>query len=514
MYEVRDLKLPIGFDDNIVKDAIGSFLKIDKNKILSVKKLKLSLDSRREVCYVLSAAFDYDGKINSPKVKEYVDVKYEVKNAKSSLRPVVVGFGPAGVFAALGLAMAGLKPIVLERGDRMDVRREKVEKFNLTGVLDKESNVQFGEGGAGAFSDGKLNSGIRDDRCKFVKETFVKFGASEDVNYLAKPHIGTDKLQIVLPNIRKEIERLGGSVRFNHKVVDILVSEGKITGLVVEANEKFVIDTADVVLATGHSARDIFCLMKRYGVVMEQKPFAMGVRIEHLREDVDNVQHKGVKGLSAADYKLACHLDNGRSVFTFCNCPGGEVINSSSEEGGIVVNGMSNYARNNVNTNSAVLVNVTPSDFPSEDVLAGVELQRKYERLAFKVGAGNPPCQLLKDFKKGVKSTKIGKITPSVKRYTLANLRGCLPKFVADSLVLGLENFDKKLKGFNDGDSVLTGVETRSSSPVRILRDEGFESSVKGLYPSGEGAGYAGGIMSAAVDGLKIAEKIIDKYQI
>jgi len=514
MYEVRDLKLPIGFDDNIVKDTIGSFLKIDKNNIGKIKKLKLSLDSRREVKYVLSVAFEYDGNINSPKVKPYKEYHYTVKNAVSKVKPVVIGFGPAGVFSALSLAMAGLNPIVLERGDRMDVRREKVAKFNETGKLDEDSNVQFGEGGAGAFSDGKLNSGIKDDRCKFVRETFVRFGASEDVNYLSKPHVGTDKLQIVLPNIRKEIERLGGTVLFNHKVVDFVIKGGKITGLVVDNGERYVINASDVVLATGHSARDVFQSLKNHGVSMEQKAFSMGVRVEHKREDIDRVQHNGVKGLPSADYKLAVHLDNGRSVYTFCNCPGGEVINSSSERGGLVVNGMSNYARNDENTNSAVLVNVTPSDFPSSDVLSGVALQRKYEQLAYKVGGGNPPCQLLGDFEKGVKSTKIGKIKPSVKRYTLANLRECLPSFVVDGLLEGFCLFDKKLQGFNDGEAVLTGVETRSSSPVRVLRDSEYESSVKGLYPAGEGAGYAGGIMSAAVDGLKIAEKIIEKYEV
>ncbi len=449
------------------------------------------------------------------------------------VQPIIVGSGPAGLFAGLILASAGLKPIILERGDSAEIRYQKVLNFRKNRVLDADSNIQFGEGGAGTFSDGKLNTLTKDYRNNFVKEVFHKFGATEDILYLNKPHIGTDKLLEIIPNIRNEIIRLGGKVLFNHKVTDFILEDGKITALKVDNNgNELMLQASDVILATGHSARDIFYTLDSIGANMEQKPFSIGIRIEHPREFINAIQYgedlvkkySSLTGnlannycenneiLPTADYKLSCHLDNGRSVYTFCMCPGGEVVNASSEQGYLVTNGMSNYSRMSRNSNSAVLVNVVPSDFHSNDVLAGVEFQRKYEKLAYELTDNFlVPCQLVGDFIMDKPTTKLGEVIPTPE-YQFAELKNCLPDFATKSLKQGILEFDKKMKGFSRADAVMLGVETRTSSPVRIVRNCDYESNILGLYPCGEGAGYAGGIMSAAVDGIKVAEKLIEKY--
>ena len=542
MYKIT-LNLPIGFDTAVIKESIGSFLQINPDFIEFVKLLKLSLDSRKkQIHYLATVVFDLACKdfsmqefenskrvvaklIKRGKIENYIakpSYIVPVASAKPINPPIIVGSGPCGLFAGLILARAGLNPIILERGDSADVRYQKIQDFKRNRVLDTSSNIQFGEGGAGTFSDGKLNTLTKDYRNTFVKEVFYKFGATEDILYLNKPHIGTDKLLQIIPNIRNEIIRLGGKVLFNHKVTGFVVDNGKISALKVDNNDKqLVFDATDVVLATGHSARDIFKTLVNIGANLEQKPFSIGVRIEHPRQLINNIQYgkdliqqfadNNIE-LPTADYKLSCHLPNGRSVYTFCMCPGGEVVNASSEQGYLVTNGMSNYARMSDNSNSALLVNVTPADFQSNDVLAGVEFQRKYEKLAYNLTKNYLiPCQLVGDFISDKMSTKLGEVVPSVE-YQFAELKDCLPDFAVDSLKQGIVEFDKKMKGFYKTDAVLLGVETRTSSPVRIVRNKDYESNVLGLYPSGEGAGYAGGIMSAAVDGIKVAEKLIEKY--
>ena len=429
-------------------------------------------------------------------------------------RPVVVGLGPAGLFAGLTLAEAGLDPIVIERGRPVDQREKDVEAFWNGGALDPMSNVQFGEGGAGAFSDGKLNSGIKDPRCRRVLETLHAAGAPEEILYQAKPHIGTDNLKRTVKGIRERIIALGGTVRFETTLTGLRVEGDQITGAVVDDGE--VIPTRHVILAVGHSARDTFEWLNEMGVRMSRKPFAIGARIEHRQADINRAQYGRFAdhpALGAADYKLSVHLPGGRSVYTFCMCPGGMVVAAASEAGGAVVNGMSLFARDGENANSALLVNVLPEDFGEGDVLAGVRFQREWERAAFIAGGSDyrAPAQRVGDFLKGVPSERGGKVVPSYRPgVKWGSLDECLPGFVTDALREALPLLDRKLRGFSDPDAVLTGVETRSSSPVRIERDgETLNGSIRGLYPCGEGAGYAGGIMSAAVDGMRCAEAII-----
>jgi uncharacterized FAD-dependent dehydrogenase len=442
----------------------------------------------------------------------YINKEYEWKKAENTPQnsPVVVGFGPCGMFCALALARAGLKPIVIERGKDADSRQKDVNEFLSGGKLNPESNVQFGEGGAGTFSDGKLNSGIKDPRCRAVLKEFVSHGANPKILTDAKPHIGTDILVDVVKNIRKEIISLGGTVFFETKLEKINTYNNKVSSIIASGKE---IICDKVILATGHSARDVFSFLKESGVEMERKPFSVGVRIEHLQEEINKALYGKFynhPNLSAADYKLAVHLENGRGVYTFCMCPGGEVINSSSEEGGIAVNGMSYSRRDGVNANSAVLVGVNPDDFSGDDVLAGCEFQREIEQKAYNIANGKVPITTVGQLVFG-EEFEVTHVKPTVKpEYVFCDLSEIYPNFIVDSLKQGLLEFDKKIKGFASKSAVITAPETRSSSPVRIVRDENFQStSLKGLYPAGEGAGYAGGIMSAAVDGLKIAENII-----
>ena len=432
-------------------------------------------------------------------------------------RPVVVGMGPAGLFAGLELARAGLNPLVIERGRPVEARARDVETFWKTGRLDPLSNVQFGEGGAGAFSDGKLNSGIKDPRCRRVLETLHAAGAPEEILWEAKPHIGTDKLKIAVRGLRDQIRLLGGEVRFETTLTGLRVENGRVTGAELNGGEIF--DTNHVILAVGHSARDTFEWLHAMGVSMSPKPFAIGARIEHRQADINRAQYgkfAGHPALGAADYKLSVHLPGGRAVYTFCMCPGGVVVAAASEAGGAVVNGMSLFARDGENANSALLVNVTPADFDGDDPLAGVRFQREWERAAFLAGGADyhAPAQTVGDFLKGVPSEHGGRVRPSYRPgVKWSSLDACLPGFVTGALRQALPLLDRKLRGFASPEAVFTGVETRSSSPVRIERDQNCVASLAGLYPCGEGAGYAGGIMSAAVDGMRCAEAVMNSAQ-
>lgn len=432
---------------------------------------------------------------------------------RSSLPPVVVGMGPAGLFAALFLARNGLPCIVLERGQDVDRRTLDVSSFWGSGRLDENSNVQFGEGGAGTFSDGKLTTGTHDPRISAVLDTLVEAGAPADVKYSHKPHIGTDVLREVVKTIRGELIALGCDIRFGHRLVGLISSAGALEELEVEGPEgrsRLVCDT--LVLAPGHSARDTFAMLRDAGIPMERKKFAIGVRVEHLQRDI-SVQQYGPAWeiLPPADYKLACHLPNGRSAFTFCVCPGGEVVAAASQQSGVVTNGMSRRARNGTNINGGLLVGVGPEDFPAGDVLSGVRFQEAWEQAAFCLGGGGfqAPAQRVEDFLKNRPSEGPGGIQPTYRPGVVwTDLSPCLPGYVSDTLAQAIPQLDRKLRGFATPDGVLTGVETRSSSPVRILRDERFQSALRGLYPCGEGAGYAGGIVSAAVDGIRVAEAV------
>lgn len=525
MLRINGISLPLDYDEDILKRAAAKAININSNEIKHITLHKRSVDARKKNNLHFEATVDIELQSgedriaekcsNAVKVEEYI---YELPISKPlAKRPVIIGCGPCGLFAALILAQAGQKPIILERGQDVDKRSTDVSSFLLTRSLNTESNIQFGEGGAGTFSDGKLTTGTKDKRIRKVLNEFAAHGAPEEILYLAKPHIGTDKLKTTIKNIRNHIISLGGEVFFGAKLTDINSDNGKVTSVQYKKNgERYTIETDNVILAVGHSARDTFRLLQEKKIAMEQKPFAMGVRIEHLQEQISKQQYGDFYNspyLSAADYKLAVHLKNGRGVFTFCMCPGGTVVAAASETGHLVTNGMSEFARDGINANSALLVGISADDFGSDDILAGVTLQRKLEKDAFTLGGENynAPVQRVCDFMNKQKSLSLGGVTPSYRPgYELTNLDLCLPSFMTDPLRDGLTLMDKRLNGFADGDAVLTAVESRSSSPVRILRDETMNSlSLKGLYPCGEGAGYAGGIMSAAVDGIKAAEIIL-----
>lgn len=529
MLRVSNIKLDINDSLDNIKDLILKKLKISEKELVKYKIYKESIDARRkgkiEFVYTVDVQIKNEKNIlKKSKIKDVVEVKeknykdVESGNEVLNNRPVIVGSGPAGLFASLVLAQRGYRPILLERGLDVDTRTKDIDSFWEEGKFNSKSNVQFGEGGAGTFSDGKLTTRIKDIRCRKVLEELVNFGAPEEILYSYKPHVGTDILKEVVKNIRKEIIRLGGEVKFDAKVTDISIEKGHIKSVVVNESER--IESDAVILAIGHSARDTYEMLYERGVKITQKPFAIGARIEHPQELINKAQYKEFAGhprLGAADYRLVEHTSNGRTIYTFCMCPGGSVIASASEDGQVVTNGMSEHARDKENANSAVLVNVTPEDFESNHPLAGVHFQEKYEKLAFELGGKNynAPIQLVGDFINDKISEKLGTVTPSYKPgYKFVDLRDCLPKFVCETMKEGLLILDKKLNGFAMNDAILTGVETRSSAPIRIVRDEeSLESiNVSGFYPSGEGAGYAGGIVTAAVDGIKCAEKIISKY--
>lgn len=527
LLKISGLKLPLGFKETQLRSAAAKKLRLPERAVGSVKLVKKSVDARKKdnVHFVCAVEAEIDGderrllaKIKDNSVQKAVPYKYELPVAKPlSQRPVVVGLGPAGLFAGLILAMCGQRPIILERGLPVDERQQSVESFWHERKLDPESNVQFGEGGAGAFSDGKLTTGTGDSRIRKVLEELVAAGAPEEILYEAKPHIGTDKLPTVVKNIREKIVSLGGEVRFSTKVTGFDIKNGRLCGLNIEHGGKAdFIECDRAILAVGHSARDIFEKLHQLKLPMLPKAFSVGARIEHPASLIDHAQYgefAGHPSLGAADYKLSCHLPNGRGVYTFCMCPGGYVTGAASEIGGVVTNGMSCYARDGANSNAALLVGVTPEDFGSDSPLAGIDFQRKIERAAFTLGGGDytAPAQRVADFLDGVPSKGFGGVVPTYQPGVApSELDRCLPDFVVDSMRQAIPVLARQLGGFDDGDAVLTAPETRSSSPVRVLRDEKYQSPVAtGLYPCGEGAGYAGGIVSAAVDGIRCAEAVM-----
>lgn len=526
MIRVNNIHLDLNYDDITVKKAVAKQLRVEQSCINSCSIFRRSVDARKKDNIFFLTSVDVELNINEENVcrkcKNAVithKYTYEIKHYSGSASPVIVGMGPAGLFAGLILAQSGANPIIIERGKDVDSRTNDVNKFWTSGILDTASNVQFGEGGAGTFSDGKLNTGTKDLRQRKVLEEFVKHGAPEEILYNAKPHIGTDKLKTTIKNIRQKIISLGGTVMFETKLVGINYIDNKIKSITVERNCKNeIIETEKVILAIGHSARDTFEMLCDLKLPIEPKPFSVGTRIEHLREKIDKSQYGRFAGnnrLGAANYKMNVHLNNGRGVYTFCMCPGGKVVNASSEEGMLCTNGMSEFSRDEVNSNAALLVGVSPDDFHSDNPLAGMYFQRELERNAFAAGGENynAPVQRLDDFINNHKSQSLGDVKPSIgPDYTFADLNTVLPDFICKSMKQGITEMGKKLDGFDDGDAVLTAVEARSSSPIRILRNnETLESIlINGLYPCGEGAGYAGGIISAAVDGIKCAEKIIE----
>lgn len=513
MIKITNIKIKADLSDDELFEKIYKKYKINKNDVTERRIIKKSIDARNKADIFYNYSVELECK-NENKIKNVQIVKKEepfkiIVNRKSSKRPVIIGAGPAGLFSALTLAQNGIKPIIIEQGKTVDERKKDVEEFQKTGKLNTLSNVQFGEGGAGTFSDGKLTSGIHNPLCKIVLKEFYNFGAPEQILYINKPHIGTDNLINIIRNMRNEIIKLGGEFLFNEKVTDFEFENSKVTAVICSKR----IETDTVILAIGHSARSTFEKLYEKGVKMEKKNFSIGVRIEHKQSMINKSQYGEITKLKLppAEYKMAYHGEN-RSCYTFCMCPGGTVIASSSEPETIVTNGMSVYARNGENANSAVLANVTPNDFKGESPLEGMYFQKDLEQKAFKLGGSNynAPIQRFEDFENNVKSTHIGEIKPTYKPgVTLSNLNEILPDFISKTLVEGIKYFDKSIKGFANPDAILTGVETRSSSPVQITRNENKQSNIKGLYPCGEGAGYAGGIMSAAVDGIKCAIAVL-----
>ncbi len=527
MIRIQQLKLNPGHTNEELVKKVSKSLRIDSELMKEFNIVKQSIDARKKndikFIYTVDVKVDNEAEIlkhinNSDialtKKKKYVFPA--IGTQELTKRPVIIGSGPAGLFCALLLAENGFKPIVLERGESVEERTNAVDEFWKSGKLKANSNVQFGEGGAGTFSDGKLNTLVKDQfgRNKKVLDVFVEAGAPKEITYINKPHIGTDILTEVVKNMREKIISKGGEVRFNSFVTDIKLANGKISSVIINNEEE--IETDIVVLAVGHSARDTVEMLHTKNIVMEAKSFAVGIRIQHPQKLINEAQY-GVaehEYLPNAEYKLAKTLPNGRGVYSFCMCPGGYVVDASSEEGRAAINGMSYSMRDGENANSAIIVSVTPQDFESDSPLAGIEFQRRLEEKAYIEGNGVVPVQLYKDFKANVSSSSILEVTPQIKgEYKLANLRNIFPEFISESIIQGIEQFENSIHGFSREDAILAGVESRTSSPVRITRDDAFECNIKGIYPCGEGAGYAGGIMSAAMDGIKVAEAIAKQYK-
>lgn len=527
---INQLKLAPGHSQKELEEKLIKTLKISRGDLLGYRIYKQSIDARKkpEIFYIYSIDVQVKKEAQvikrlKNKVQPVQETTYQPPaHGQMTLlhRPVIAGAGPAGLFCAYLLAKEGYRPILVERGAPVEERIADVQKFWDTGVLDTKSNVQFGEGGAGTFSDGKLNTLVKDThgRSRFVLETFVRFGASESILYEQKPHVGTDILAKVVRNMREEIQTLGGDIRFHTQITDFRFcrQDGRdvLQGVVLNDSEFLAADA--LILAVGHSARDTFQTLYEKGLPIRAKSFAVGVRIEHPQEMIQKAQYgeKMADRLPAASYKLTEKAENGRGVYTFCMCPGGYVVNASSEENRLAVNGMSYHGRSGKNANSAVIVTVTPEDYGTDHPLAGVEFQRRLEENAFREGCGCIPVQCFGDFCRNEATVRLGAVEPQTKgAYRLANVRAIFPETLAVPLEQGIQAMDQKISGFAREDAVLSGVESRTSSPVRMERDENCESKIRGIYPCGEGAGYAGGITSAAMDGMKVAEAVIRKYR-
>ena len=522
MIRIRQIKVPINHNEDDIKIKISKKLNIKINEIKTIKINKQSIDARKnEINYVYELDIETkdDNKILKRNIKDVAktpDETYHFKitgNKKMKNRPIIIGSGPAGLFAGYMLAINGYKPIIVERGEEIDKRIKTVDKFWKDGTLNPNSNVQFGEGGAGTFSDGKLNTSVKDKKHigKEILKIFVKNGAPKEILYINKPHIGTDVLRNVIKNIRNIIISHGGTFKYDSIFNDLTIEDNKLKN--IKVNDK-IIETHTLILAIGHSSRDTFKMLLNKGINMEAKPFAIGIRIQHPQKLIDKNQY-GLEdpNLPKASYKLTYKASNGRGVYSFCMCPGGFVVNSSSEKNMLAINGMSNHKRNEENANSAIVVTITPKDFGTNP-LDGINYQRNLEKIAYKEGKGKIPVQLFKDFKNNKTTTHFGNINPIFKgNYSFSNLNNIFPQQISESLKEGITYFENKIKGFSDDDAILAAIESRTSSPVKIKRDENYESNIKGIYPCGEGAGYAGGIMTAAMDGIKIAEAISKKYK-
>lgn len=531
MIRITQLKLPIEHKKQELYEKTAKLLRVAPSEIKQLKIVKQSVDARKKEQILFIYTVDVEvakeqqilKKVKNNQVSQVKEVPYQFPSGgEEPLKhpPVIIGSGPAGLFCGLMLAQAGYHPILLERGQDVEQRQKDVEWFWNTGILNTRSNVQFGEGGAGTFSDGKLNTLVKDPlkRNQKVLEILVEHGADPEILYVNKPHIGTDVLSKVVKNIREHIIDLGGQVFFESQVTDMTIKGGRITALEINGDQpekRKVLEAEAVVLAVGHSARDTFAMLLKRGVPMEKKAFAVGLRIQHPQAMINQSQYSMAHSdiLGPASYKVTHQTSLQRGVYSFCMCPGGYVVNASSEEKRLAVNGMSNHDRGSRNANSALIVTVTPADFEGDSPLAGVEYQRKLESLAYEYGHGRIPVQLYGDFKAGLETKQLGEVDAEFKgAYQFANLKEMLPNYLSQSIIEGVEHFEGMIHGFSRYDSILAGVESRTSSPVRIHRDERFESQITGLYPCGEGAGYAGGITSAAMDGLKVAEAIGRRY--